>query len=310
MTNIGTNIGTGTRAFFDRSNLDLSGLRASAEALQGRLSSGEKLSRSSDDPVAASRLRTLARAERLSKIDTANASRASTDLALADTALTSFADAIIRAQELATLAANDTLTDTQRASIGIELGELHGRLVDLANARDSAGHALFGGEAAGNAYALDASGNATYVGTASTGDLPLGDGQNVTRGVTGPEFLNFSVGGSATNLLAEVKALGDALRGTTADPQTAAHDALDAFGAGLDALSTTQTIVGSRLAWIDLATERSVNLGELRADEQAEIGATDIATTVADLQQVMLVLEASQASFARLASLSLFETLR
>lgn len=305
-----TNIGTSTRAFFDRSNLDLSGLRANAEALQARLARDEKLARSSEDPVAASRLRTLLRSERLAKIDMAHANRASVDLGLADTALSSFADAILRAQDLAAQAATDTLTDSQRASIGIELGELHGRLVDLANARDSAGHALFGGEATGNAYALDASGNATYIGTASAGELPLGDGQTVTRGVTGPEFLNFSVGGSATNLLAEVKALSDALKGAAADPQAAARDALDALGAGLDALTTTQTVVGSRLAWIDLAAERSVSLGELRADEQAEIGATDIATTVADLQHVMLVLEASQASFARLTNLSLFQTLR
>lgn len=305
-----TIIGTSTSAFFDRSNLDLSGLRAQAERLQQQLSSGDKLARSSEDPVAASRLRSLSRSERLAKIDMTNADRASTDLALSDAALTSFADAIIRAQELATQAANETLTETQRASIGTELGEIHARLVSLANARDAAGHALFGGEAAGDAYAIDAAGNATYIGTATTGDMPLGDGQSVTRGVTGPDFLNFSVGGSPTDLLSQVKALADALKGSAADPSGAARDALDALGAGLDAVSTSQTIVGSRLAWIDLAIERSTNLGELRTDEQEKIGGTDIALTVANLQQVMLVLEASQSSFAQLANLSLFETLR
>lgn len=305
-----TNIATSTRAFFDRSNRDISGLRAEAETLQARLGRKERLSRSSEDPVAASRLRTLARAERHAKIDTVNANRASTDLALADAALSSFSDAIIRAQVLATQAANDTLTDTQRANIGTELGEVHARLVSLANTRDSSGHALFGGEAAGDAYTLDPLGNAVYIGTASAGDLPLGDGQSVTRGITGPEFLNYTAGGIATNLLAEVKALGDALKGAAADPQEAARDALAGLGAGLDAVTTSQTIVGSRLAWIDLASERSVNLGELRAEEQTEIGATDIGSTVAELQHVMLVLEASQASFAQLANVSLFETLR
>jgi len=305
-----TNIGTSTRAFFDRSNIDISGLRAQAEALQARLGRNERLSRSSEDPVAASRLRTLARAERHAKIDTVNSNRASTDLALADTALTSFSDAIIRTQVLASLASNGTLSPTQRADIGSELGEIHSRLVALANARDSSGHALFGGEAAGDAYVLDGLGNATYIGTLNAGELPLGDGQSVTRGVTGPEFLNFTVNGTATNLLAEVKALANALNGAVADPQAAARTALDALGVGLDAVTTSQTIVGSRLAWIDLAAERSTNLGELRADEQAEIGATDIGTTVAELQHVMLVLEASQASFAQLANVSLFNALR
>ena len=107
--------------------------------------------------------------------------------------------------------------------------------------------------------------------------------------------------------------LADAGGGEPAEPAPPEIDARmdpQALAAGLDAVSTSQTIVGSRLAWIDLAVERSTNLGELRADEQEKIGGTDIAITVANLQQVMLVLEASQSSFAQLANLSLFETLR
>jgi hypothetical protein len=46
------------------------------------------------------------------------------------------------------------------------------------------------------------------------------------------------------------------------------------------------------------------------AEEQADIGGTDIASTVTQLQQAMLVLEASQASFAKLSGLSLFDQLR
>src|SRR5262249_20801460 len=150
---------------------------------------GDKLSRSSDDPVAASRLRVLARADNLSQIDSTNANRATADLNLADSALSSFTDYVTRAKELATQAPTGTLTDVQRAGIGNEIEQIYGNLVALANSRDSAGHALFGGESAGDAYTLDASGNANYVGTASSGDLPLGDGQSITRGLTGPEFL-------------------------------------------------------------------------------------------------------------------------
>ena len=163
---------------------------------------------------------------------------------------------------------------------------------------------------AGEAYALDGLGNAVYTGTADAGDLPLGDGQSVKRGLTGPEFLNFDANGNPTNLMAVIKTLGEALGGAAADPAQAARDALDALGQGLDKVTTGQTLVGSRLAWIDLTTERRIDLSELRSGEEAEIGSSDLAATVAQLQQVMLVLEASQASFARLASLSLFDQLR
>ena len=102
----------------------------------------------------------------------------------------------------------------------------------LANARDAAGHALFGGETAGDAYTLDGAGNAAYIGTADAGDLPLGDGQSVRRGLTGPEFLNFSVNGNPTDLMAVIKTLSEALRARRPIRPQAARDALDALDAG------------------------------------------------------------------------------
>jgi len=68
-------------------------------------------------------------------------------------------------------------------------------------------------------------------------------------------------------------------------------------------------VVGSRLSWIDLTTTHRTNLTELRAQEETDIGATDIPTATAQLSQMMTVLEASQASFVKLASLSLFNSL-
>ncbi|MCB2077250.1 MAG: flagellar hook-associated protein FlgL [Novosphingobium sp.] len=305
-----TIINNSTSAFFERSLRGMTELRKRAEGVQDQIGSGERLSRSSDDPVAASRLRLLQRSDRLSKIDLANANRASSDLTLADTALGSFATFITRARELTIQAANGTLTDEQRASIGVELDQIHGQLVSLANSRDSAGHALFGGQTAGDAYTLDAGGNAVYIGTATSGEVPLGEGQSVTRGLTGPEFLDYDVNGTPTNLMAVVKSLAAALQGAAADPAGAASDALASLSAGLDSVTTGQTLVGTRLSWIDLTVQRHVELSESRATEQADIGGTDIAASIADLQEVMLVLEASQASFSKLANLSLFNLVR
>jgi flagellar hook-associated protein 3 FlgL len=104
-----------------------------------------------------------------------------------------------------------------------------------------------------------------------------------------------------------MKTLADALQGGSSDPQGAARSALDSLSAGLDAVTTGQTVIGARLAWIDLTTERRTNLGELRAGEESDVGGTDLASTVAKLQEMMTVLEASQASFGKLAGLSLFD---
>ena len=299
-----------TAAFYTRSTRDIAGLRARAEDLQGDLARGERLTRSSQDPIAAARLRALSRADALAAIDTATADRAATDLQLADDALSGFTNAIARVRELATQAATGTLNPGQRAAIGVELGQINAGLLGLANARDSAGHALFGGDSAGQAYTLDAAGNAVYAGTANAGALDLGDGQSVTRGVTGPEFLAFAASGAPTDLFATIKGLADTLQGGAADPAGAARSSLTALDTGLTAVTTAQTVVGARLNFIDLATTRSTRRGEARAIEQAAVGCTDIAATVTRLQQTMTVLEASQASFARLSGLSLFDQLR
>ncbi|KQM14818.1 flagellin N-terminal helical domain-containing protein [Novosphingobium sp. Leaf2] len=302
-------ISTSTGAFFERSRADIKSLRGQAEALQQQLSSGNQLSRSSDNPVAASRLRALSRLDALSQVDTANADRASADLTLAGGAMSDMADAIVRAQELATQAASSTLTGDQRSAIAAELDQLHGNLLALSNARDSNGHALFGGEGTGDAYALDAAGKATYVGSAQVEELPLGEGQSVSRSMSGPQFLSFTgKGGTATDVMGTIKALSDALK---AGPGTAsAIDALADLKTGLDTLTTGQTVIGSRLNWIEVTTDRRTAMGELRSSEQADIGGADLATTVTRLQETLTVLEASQASFSRLASLSLFDQLR
>jgi flagellar hook-associated protein 3 FlgL len=110
--------------------------------------------------------------------------------------------------------------------------------------------------------------------------------------------------------LAVVKGLSDALKGGVADPAAYARSSLATLSTGLDKITTAQTVVGSRLSWIDLTTDHRTNLGELRATEETNIGATDIPGTMVKLTQTMTVLEASQASFTKLASLSLFDLLK
>lgn len=303
---------TSTSAFYDRATLDFTSLRTQAEDLQTQISSGERLLQSSDDPLAASRLRSLARTEMLAQVDTAAANRASADLNLADAALGQLANYVIRSKELATQAASTTLTTSQRASIGSELVEIQKNLVSLANTRDSAGNALFGGDTSGDAYSIDAvTGVASYIGNGTAGQLALGDGQSVSRTFTGPEFLEFKdAAGNPTDLMAVVKGLADTLQTGGTGAATAARTALDTLGNGLDAITTAQTIVGARLSWIDLNTERHTAMAEARAAEQADVGGTDTTTAIVRLQELSTVLQASQASFAKLSSLSLFDVLR
>jgi len=79
---------------------------------------------------------------------------------------------------------------------------------------------------------------------------------------------------------------------------------------GLDAITSAQTVVGSRLSWIDMSTERQQAMSEARSSQQQDIGTPDLGSALARLQELSTVLQASQASFSKLAGLSLFDFLR
>lgn len=295
-----------TLAFFARSRLQMGGLREQAEALQARLATGERIARSSDDPLAASRLRGLERMQQLGAVDAANAKRASEDLTLAGSSLESVSADIIRVRELAVWAATDTISSTEREAIASEIEGLRLRILDTANALDGGGNALFGGEGSGRAYELDAGGTASYIGTATSGVIDLGQGQSVIRGLTGPEVFEFTNGGAATDVFAFLADFAAALRGGAADPTAAARDAIGGLDEALDTVTRAQTVAGSRVAWLDIVQDRQVDQSFTRSQQIADTGGVDFASTIAELQQLLTVLEASQASFARLSNLNLF----
>ena len=302
-------INLSTGAFYERATRQIGSLRQQAGDLQNQIGSGERLTRSSDDPVAAARLRTLARRERLAEVDQLNSDRAMDDLQLTDKALGSLTDLTARAKELAMQAANGSLGTEQRQLLKAEIDGLRESMLLVANGRNSGGQALFGGQAPGLAYA-DTGAGMSYVGTGTAESVGIGDGQTVTRAMTGPEVFGFDLNGTPTDMFAVLGQLSAALADPTTDLTAAGQAAMAGVDAGLEKITTAQTIVGSRMGWIQVIDDRRTITGELVADERKAIGGADLATTMTKLQEVMTVLEASQASFVKLAGLSLFDQLR
>lgn len=302
-------INLSTSAFYERANRQIGDLRKQATTLQQQIGTGQRLERSSDDPVAAARLRTLARTERITAIDKRNSEAATTDLQLTDSALDAVASVVIRVKELATQAGTGTLSTAQRATIGVEIAAMGSNLLAIANTRSAAGHALFGGQTTGQAYTLTGT-TVGYAGTAMVDAIDLGDGQSVQPGLIGPDVFDFTANGAPTDLFAVLNGLAAALQGGVADPAQAARDALTTLDAGLEKVTTAQTVIGARMGWVEMLDDRRVSMGELVAAEQTQIGGADVATTMTRLQEMLTVLEASQASFVRLADMSLFNQLR
>lgn len=298
-----------TSSFYDGALSSMALLQAQANTLQAQISSGNRLQASSDDPVAAAQMRSFAQADAIAKVDIDNSNTAQTNLNLADTALTSITNIVQNIQTLVTQAASSTVSDSQRTNIGTQIAALQQNLVSLANSPDSAGNALFGGQTTGPAYAVDGAGNATYAGTASAAQTSLGAGLTVTGGVTGPQVFAFTSGGTATDLLTTIKALATALQSGSGG-QAAAQTALTRLSDGLNQVGTAQTMVGTRLAWIDTTNTIRSQITQQRTQQETSIGSADITSAVTRLQQTMTALQASQASFVKLSGLSLFSLIQ
>ncbi|MEN7536806.1 flagellar hook-associated protein FlgL [Aurantiacibacter flavus] len=298
-----------TSAFYERANRQISSLRKESEKLQEQVGSRERLSRSSDDPLAAAKLRSLSRRERMTEIDQRNSDRAKTSLSLADSALSSVTSSIIRARDLALQAGSSTLTLENQKAIATELEVLRDNLLGLANTRDGEGESLFGGAIAGPAY-VETAGVVSYVGNASAQVTGLGDGQSVERSVTGPDVFSFNGPSGATDIFAVLGAFSAALNVGGAGVAAAADAALASLDPALEKATTAQTVVGTRMAWVETMDDRRVASEEMIAQERETVGGADFAITYARLQEMMTVLEASQASFVKLSGLSLFDQLR
>lgn len=302
-------VSNSTGAFFERSLGQLSTLRESAEDFQTQIATGVRIQRGSEDPVAASRLRALTRLEVRGATEEENAARLRQDLDETSGQISGVVEIIQRARELAVQAANDTQGESGRAAIADEIEQLADELFTRSNALSITGAPLFAGTAGSPAFTKAPDGTVTYQGNGQVGTVPVAPGTDIERGITGDQLFEFDVAGTPTSGFEILGQLAADLRGGSATAQQATQVALTGLDEALDAANRSQTIVGTRAAWVerieDEQAERSINVAEKRS----EIGDTNIADVIVRLQQTLTALEASQTTFTRVSNLTLFNAI-
>lgn len=227
-------------------------------------------------------------------------------LAQADQTLDSVETQLQRALELATRAANDTLSDDDRAAIGEELSSIRDTLYGLANTKDDIrGQPLFGGATGDTAYVKNDDGSISYAGTGEPSGIPVADGESIQPSISGDRV--FSPAGS--DVFAILGSLADALKSGT-DVKAAAGAALDGINASLSNVTLARATIGARGARLDLKADQLTATAETRETTRSGIEDTDIASTTVELQKALTVLSATQSTFTKLTSLSLFDYLK
>lgn len=130
---------------YDRTVSTLSQRQADLAAQQERISTGKRVQRASDDPVAAVLSEAASNRMRRAETDQRSIESARTSLSQAESALGEAGDLIQDVRELLVKAGNATYGSAEYKNLAQEIEGLRERLLGVANRQDSAGRTLFGG---------------------------------------------------------------------------------------------------------------------------------------------------------------------
>jgi flagellar hook-associated protein 3 FlgL len=289
-----------TSLFYNRATGTMQKLSAQADKLYEQTSTGKKLLAPSDDSVGYQRLQVINRANADGKQDATNVKIAQSVLQQAGTSLTQMTEQLQRASELVVQAKTGTNSAGAKEAIATELAGILESIVSLANTKDARGMPLFGGKDGDAAVTNNAGALRFADGKAPA--IPIGDGQSVEATVNAKDFLATEKGDIGSALTAIVAALraGEAIPDGASDTLTAVSDQVTA----------TQASLGAREARVDLQAAQIKSAADDREIARSGIEDADVTETVIELQKTMTILQATQASFSKLSSLSLFDYLR
>lgn len=291
-----------TSLFYGRSTASMQKLQAQFDRLNEQVSTGKKLLAPSDDSVGYQRLQGINRANADGVQDAANVALAQATLQQAGSSLSQMTERLQRASELVLQGKNGTSSDTAKAAIATELEGILEAIVALANGKDARGMPLFGGKDTGTAVTSGTSGALRFA-EGKAAAMPIGDGQHVEVTVNAQEFLGVKDGG---DLGSAITAMVAALRAGETIPE----DAAATLATVADQVTATQASLGAREARVDLHAAQLKTAADDREVMRAGIEDADPTETIVQLQKTMTILQATQASFSKLSSLSLFNYLK
>lgn len=244
---------------------------------QSQVSSGKRVERPSDDPLAAERATRLR-----DELATTSAYRTGVDesrswLDATDGALQSLNDIVQTARQLTVQAANGATTPAARQSIKTQVDALTEQLKTTLNSAYD-GRYLFSGTATDTApYDVNSASPDAYQGDANPVVRQIGPGVSVQVNVTADDLLSGLL--PAMRALSSHLAANDAAALQTTD--------LRAIDAGLDTIVTARSQIG--------AVTNRVDAAGLRLDDLHDVTKAFLSTTEdADLPQALVDLSAQQ----------------
>lgn len=253
------------------------------ERTQIQISSGKKLQRMSDDPVAARRIATIGTTQASMTAWATNVNSASALQSQADGVMESVSSLMTRARELTLAAVSDTASPADRATIAAELGTIADELDALVATRDSNGEPVF---AAGPARVMRFDADLSFAPVPSAADVFVLGGNSLSTGIR------------------------DAASAVAAGDKAAMNTSLGALAASISHVADQHAKIGLSGGRLDRIGDGLAARGITLTDERSVVEDTDLTVAIAQLNAQELTLNAAQAAFAKINRQTLFDLLR
>lgn len=241
--------------------------------LQRQVSSGQRVARPSDDPLAASAA--VAERAQIGAVEqyTRAANSVASRLTVTDTVLSSVLEKLTAARSSALSAQGSTKTEAQREAAAQAIEGIRSALLADFNTSFHGTYVFAGAAAASKPYVEGTDGTvAPYAGSTTEVSVDIGQERSVTVGFNGDAIAR---GSDTSDLFAVLADLIDAIR---AGDQTAITSGSGALGDAFDRATAAQTRVGAGLKAIqgeqvrlqDLRTAGAARLSKLEDADMAE----------------------------------------
>ncbi|MGL4723526.1 MAG: flagellar hook-associated protein FlgL [Scandinavium sp.] len=285
-----------------------------------QMSTGLRVNRPSDDPIAASQAVVLSQAQAQTAQFASARSFATQRISQEENTLSQVTTAIQSAQEKIVYAGNGTLSDDDRASLATDLQGIRDQLLNLANSQDGNGRYMFAGYNTDTAPFDD---TGKYVGGSTNVEQQVDSSRTMVIGHTGDKIFDSITSNavkepdgttSETNIFAmldsAIKQLNIPVAGDDA-AQATAQAAIDKTNRGLrNSLNNVLTVraeVGTQLNELDkldaLGDDRKLS----QTQQMSDLVNVDWNETISNYTMQQAALQASYKAFTDMQGMSLFQ---
>ena len=298
-----------TMQIYNGGTAGIQNLQSDLYSAQNQVNTMRRIVTPKDDPIGAAQALMVTQAGAVNELYLKNQGAADSKLSALDSTLQGINEELVNIYEKSIAAGNGAYSDSDRKAIAAELAERLDSLVSLANTQDGNGRYVFAGF---QSTTTPFSGSpVTYAGDDGQQKLQVTASQFVTTNLSGNDvFVNVvdangvSTGQSMFQSVQDMITFLNTPGGSAGSP--AYTDALKNISASIDNVLRNQATVGARQSSLESMSNTAEDRKVQYAQQLSAIEDLDYAKAITEISQKKLQLEATQATFAKTAQLSLF----